>query len=136
MGLGLLPGEQRGSQGFGGLFWGYRGKGTGGGPDPRLCSGDRYRERPCRIGERSPPAAILRASAAPRPTAARTTSLAAPATPRRVSLADRTALCRSLAVGAARHRNAVTRSACPPASCCHWLSGEARLPLPLFYWLF
>lgn len=57
-------------------------------------------------------------------------------TPCPVSLADRTTLRRSLVVGAARHRNAVGLSAYPPASCCHWLSGEARLPLPVFHWLF
>lgn len=136
MGLGLLPGDSQGSQGSGGLFWGYRRKGTEGGPDPRLRSGDRYRERPCRIGKGSPPAGILRASAAPRPVAARPTSLAGRVAPRPASLAGCTALCRSLAADAASHRNAVSRSACPPASRCHWLSGEARLPLSRRYWLF
>lgn len=152
MGLGLLPGEQREAQGSGGLFWGYRGKGTGGllweqrdgsGPSPRLCSGDRYRSSPAAVGRGSPPAAILRASAAPRPAPPSPPRLIGwpqprPASPRAVSLAGRTSLCRSLAAGAARHGNTVTAlpAHCrPPASRCHWLPGEARPPAPRRHWL-
>lgn len=97
MGLGLLPGEQRGSQGLGGLFWGYRGKGSGGGPDPRGRSADTG-SSPAASGEAHRPPRSPRRSRAP---------------PRSAPLAGRTALRRSLAAGAARQNNAVSRSALP-----------------------